>query len=54
MKEGTKRYELKDVEGLFKAWRKQKKHRCSPIPVELWKAAISLTKEYLQQMEGGL
>ena len=46
MEEGTKRYTLEEVEGLFKAWRKQKKHRCSPIPTELWKAAISLTKQY--------
>ncbi len=45
MAEGTKRYALEEVEGLFKAWRKQKKHRSSPIPTELWKAAISLTKE---------
>jgi len=46
MEEGMKRYTFEEVEGLFKAWRKQKKHRCSPIPAELWKAAISLTKEY--------
>ncbi len=46
MEEGTKLYELEEVEGLFKTWRKQKEHRCSPIPTELWKAAISLTKEY--------
>jgi hypothetical protein len=46
MAEGTKRYALEEVERLFKAWRKQKKHRSSPIPAELWKAAISLTKEY--------
>jgi|SRR5271169_6569891 len=46
MEEGTKLWELEEVEGLFKAWRKKKKHRCSPIPTELWKAAISLTKQY--------
>jgi len=46
MEEGTKRLTLEEVEKLFKAWRKQKEHRCSPIPADLWKAAISLTKEY--------
>ena len=46
MEESRKRYSLEEVEGLFKGWRKKKEHRCSPIPAELWKAAISLTKEY--------
>ena len=46
MEESKKRQTLEEVEELFKAWRKKKKHRCSPIPAELWKAAISLTKEY--------
>lgn len=46
MEEGTERYTLEEVEGLFRTWRKQKRHRCSPIPAELWKAAIFLTKEY--------
>lgn len=46
MEESKKSFTLEEVEGLFKAWRKKKKHRCSPIPTELWKAAISLTKEY--------
>jgi hypothetical protein len=45
MEQGKQRYTLEEVQRLFEAWRKQRKHR-SPIPTDLWKAATSLTKEY--------
>jgi len=45
MEQGKKRYTLEEVQRLFGAWRKQRKHR-SPIPPGLWKAATSLKKEY--------
>ncbi len=36
---------VEEVQRLFKEWRRNKKRR-ERIPEELWKAAISLTKQY--------
>ena len=45
MEQDKKQYTLEEVQRLFGAWRKRRKHR-SPIPTELWKAATSLKNEY--------
>jgi len=45
MEEDRQGRTLEEVQGLFETWRKERTHR-RPIPEELWRAAISLTKEY--------
>jgi hypothetical protein len=45
MDQSGKEYTLEEAEQLFEQWRKDRKRR-TPIPAELWKAAISLTGRY--------
>jgi hypothetical protein len=45
MEQSEKEYTMEEAGQLFDEWRKERKRR-TPIPEELWKAAICLTRQH--------